>query len=106
VGLMGGLLWSLRRLDSLYSAMTEGKPFEQAARALRITSRKLLSVYDAARKRWSPAACQRLIAFGVETDAQLRAMGQANERILLEIFLYACMETKKPVALGEPAFIY
>ncbi len=106
IGLMGGLLWSLRRLDALYGAMSDGKPFEQAARGLRITSRKLLSVYDAARKRWPPAVCSRLIAFGVETDVQLRAMGQGNERILLELFLYACIEKKKPVALGEPASVY
>ncbi len=106
VGLMGGLLWSLRRLDSLHGAMAEGKPFEQAARGLRITSRKLLAVYDAARRRWPPSTCTRLIAFGVETDVQLRAMGQTNERKLLEILIYACIETKKPVALGEPAAVY
>jgi DNA polymerase III subunit delta len=103
IGLMAGLLWSFRRLRSLHEALASGVPYDQAARSLRITSRKLQAVYDAARRRWPPAACSALIAFGVETDAQLRAMGTIYERLLLELFVYACVAKKGPVPLTAPA---
>ncbi len=95
VGLLAGLLWSFRRLAGLHAALAQGKPYETAARSLRITSRKLLSQYDAARKRWSPRRCAELVAFGVDTDARLRSMGQAHERVLLELFLYAAMRAEE-----------
>lgn len=103
VGLLAGLSWSLRRLASLHDALAGGAPFEQAARALRITSRKLLSTYDSARNRWPRAVCDRLVAFCTETDARLRELGQAHERVLLELFLYACMVRKAPVRLASRA---
>ncbi|HAP44683.1 MAG: DNA polymerase III subunit delta [Spirochaetes bacterium GWD1_61_31] len=106
VSLMAGLLWSLRRLASLHEAMANGNPFEQAARSLRITSRKLLSVYDSARRRWPEKLCRQLLAFGVETDIQLRALGSGQERILVELFLYGCLHAKRPVALTVPAALY
>lgn len=102
VGLLAGLLWSMRRLASLHAGLAEGKSYENAARSLRITSRKLLAQYDAARRRWSADACSRLVAFGAETDVRLRAMGQAHERTVLELFVYACMVTKRPVPFGLP----
>jgi len=101
VGLMGGLLWSFRRLSSLHAALSEGTAYEQAARSLRITRRSALSSYDAARRRWPPATCDRLVAFGVETDTRLRSMGQAYERTLLELFIYGCVVVRGPVVLGE-----
>lgn len=100
VGLLAGLLWSFRRLSSLHAAMEDGKPYEAAARGLRITSRKLLAQYDAARRRWPPAACRAIIAYGVEVDAQLRALGSVHERTLLELFVYAAVSGRAPVALG------
>jgi len=102
VGLLAGLLWSFRRLSALHAAMAEGKGFADAARGLRITSRKLLAQYDAARQRWPARVCAALVAFGVEVDAQLRALGQAHERTLLELFLYGCMVKGGPVALEAP----
>lgn len=103
IGLLGGLLWSLRRLGSLHEELAEGSSWEQAVRAQRVTSRKLQAVYDAARRRWPPAACESLIAFGVETDAQLRSLGSGYERLLLELFVYACVGKKGPLALTAPA---
>ena len=100
VGLLAGLLWSMRRLSSLHSALEGGLPFEQAARNLRITRRTTLASYDAARRRWPPRVCSRLVAFGVDTDARLRSMGQAYEKVVLELFVYACVVLKGPVALG------
>ncbi len=101
VGLLGGLLWSFRRLASLHAALAEGTPYEQAARSLRITRRSALASYDAARRRWPRATCERLVAFAVETDTRLRSMGQSNERVLLELFVYACVIVRGPVPLGE-----
>ncbi|HPM71570.1 MAG TPA: DNA polymerase III subunit delta [Spirochaetales bacterium] len=101
VGLLAGLLWSFRRLSSLHAAMADGQGFEQAARSLRITRRSALASYDAARQRWPRGRCDRLIAFGVDVDARLRAMGQANERTLLELFVYACVVRRSPVPLGR-----
>ncbi|MBU0927308.1 MAG: DNA polymerase III subunit delta [Spirochaetes bacterium] len=101
VGLLAGLSWSFRRLSSLHEALAEGAPFEQAARGLRITRRSALASYDSARRRWPKDACSRLVAFCVETDARLRAMGQANEKVVLELFVYACMVVKGPVSLGK-----
>lgn len=100
VGLLAGLLWSFRRLSKLHADLEEGKPYEAAARGLRITSRKLLSQYDAARRRWPKAACYGIIAYCVEVDAQLRALGSAHERTLLELFVYAAMSGRVPAALG------
>lgn len=102
VGLLAGLLWSFRRLAALHRAIAGGDGYEQAARGLRITRRSALASYDAARRRWPPETCQRLVAFGVEADARLRAMGQVNERVLLELFVYACVVAKGPVSLGAP----
>jgi DNA polymerase-3 subunit delta len=101
VGLLGGLLWSFRRLASLHAALAEGTPYEQAARSLRITRRSALASYDAARRRWARATCDRLVAFAVETDARLRSMGQSSERVLLELFVYACVVVRGPVPLGN-----
>jgi hypothetical protein len=39
----------------------------------------------------------------VETDAQLRALGSAYERLLLELFVYACAGKKGPVSLAVSA---
>lgn len=100
VGLLAGLLWSLRRLSALHDGIAKGTPFEQAARNLRITRRSALASYEAARRRWPQAVCDRLVAFGVETDAALRELGQSNERALLELFVYACVVVKRPVALA------
>lgn len=99
IGLLAGLLWSFRRLRSLHDALESGIPYDQAARSLRISSRRLQAQYDAARRRWPRRACEALTAFGVETDAQLRTLGSAYERLLLEIFVYACVERKGPVPL-------
>ena len=103
IGLLAGLLWSFRRLKSLHEALESGTPYDQAARSLRITSRKLRAVYDSARRRWPPAVCSALTAFGVETDAQLRSLGAGYERLLLELFVYACVVKKGPVPLTAPA---
>lgn len=103
IGLLAGLLWSFRRLKSLHEALELGTPYDQAARSLRITSRKLRAVYDSARRRWPPAVCSALTAFGVETDAQLRSLGAGYERLLLELFVYACVVKKGPVPLTAPA---
>ncbi|PKL23189.1 MAG: DNA polymerase III subunit delta [Spirochaetae bacterium HGW-Spirochaetae-3] len=101
IGLLAGLLWSFRRLSSLHAALSAGDPFEQAARSLRITRRSALASYDSARRRWPRNTCERLVAFGVDTDARLRAMGQSNEKVLLELFVYACVVVKGPVPLGR-----
>ncbi len=102
IGLLGGLLWSFRRLRSLHGAMESGMPYDQAARSLRITSRKMQATYDAARRTWPGRACESLVAFGVETDAQLRSLGTLYERLLLELFVYACVVRKGPVPLAVP----
>lgn len=102
VGLLAGLLWSFRRLAALHGAIADGTGFEQAARGLRITRRSAMASYDAARRRWPLETCRRLIAFGVEADARLRAMGQTNERVILELFVYACVVARGPVSLGGP----
>ncbi|HOX91708.1 MAG TPA: DNA polymerase III subunit delta [Spirochaetales bacterium] len=96
VGLIAGLAWSMRRLSAVHDAMAQGSSFEQAARSQRINARKLLATYDAARQRWPRPLCRSLVAFSVETDAQLRQLGQAHERTILELFLYACMVAKAP----------
>lgn len=101
VGLLAGLAWSLRRLGAVHEAMAKGSSYEQAARSQRINARKLLATYDSARLRWPKALCDRLVAYTVETDAQLRQMGQTHERTILELFLYACMVAKAPVAYGN-----
>jgi DNA polymerase-3 subunit delta len=103
VGLLAGLLWSFRRLSALHGAIAKGLPFEQAARNLRITRRSALASYEAARRRWPPETCDRLVAFGVETDAALRELGQSNERVLLELLVYGCVVAKRPVALAAAA---
>lgn len=99
VSLLAGLLWSFRRLANLHAAMSAGRPYEQAARSLRITSRKLLSIYDQARRRWPAPLCGQLIAFGIETDIQLRAMGTSHERCMVELFLYACSVAERRLDL-------
>jgi hypothetical protein len=86
--------------------MAQGKPYEAAARSLRITSRKLLAQYDAARKRWPPSRCADLVAFGVDTDVQLRSLGQAHERVLLELFLYAAMQARELPKLDAAQAVY
>ena len=101
VGLMAGLSWSFRRLSSLHAALAGGTPFDQAARTPRITRRSALASYDSARRRWPASVCDRLVAFGVETDARLRAMGQTNERVILELFVYGCVVARGPVRLGR-----
>ncbi len=103
IGLLGGLLWSLRRLGSLHEELASGSSWEQAVKAQRVTSRKLQAVYDAARRRWPRGTCESLVAFGVETDAQLRSLGSGYERLLLELFVYACVGKGGPVALTAPA---
>ncbi len=100
VGLLAGLLWSLRRLSALHAALADGTPFEQAARGLRITRRSALASYDSARRRWPREICLRLIAFGVDSDARLRAMGQAYEKVVIELFVYACVVARGPLDLG------
>jgi len=87
VGLLAGLLWSFRRLSALHAALADGTPYEQAARNLRITRRSALASYDSARRRWPRNVCERLVAFGVDTDARLRAMGQTHEKVILELFV-------------------
>ena len=103
IGLLAGLLWSFRRLRSLHAAVESGIPYDQAARSLRITSRKLQGVYDAARKRWPRDICESLVAFGVEADIQLRSLGSVYERLVLELFVYACVVKKGPMPLTVPA---
>lgn len=102
IGLLGGLLWSFRRLRTLEEDLEDGLAWEQALRQERITSRRLQAVYDAARRLWPRPACESLIAYGVETDAQLRALGSTYERLLLELFVYACAGKKGPLALTVP----
>ncbi len=102
IGLLGGLLWSFRRLRTLEEDLADGLAWEQTLRQQRITSRRLQSVYDAARRLWPRPVCESLIAFGVETDVQLRALGSNYERLLLEMFVYACAGRKGPLALTVP----
>lgn len=97
IGVLGGLLWSFRRLASLHAALAGGTPFEQAARSLRITRRATMATYNSARRLWPADVCRRLIAFGVETDARMRSMGQTREKVLLELYVYACVVARGPV---------
>ncbi|HSV56639.1 MAG TPA: DNA polymerase III subunit delta, partial [Magnetospirillaceae bacterium] len=79
IGLLGGLLWSFRRLRTLHQALSEGIPWAQTVRAHRIASRRLQATYDSARNLWPLRMCESLIVFGIETDIQIRALGSGYE---------------------------
>ncbi|MBN1242474.1 MAG: hypothetical protein JXA15_07205 [Spirochaetales bacterium] len=99
VGILAGLQWSMRRLAKLHALTGEGVAFDEACRRLRATSRKQLSGLDAARKRWPPAACADLVAFGTDVDLALRSGGAAFERHFLSLYVYACSGKRAPVEL-------
>ncbi|HOT58401.1 MAG TPA: DNA polymerase III subunit delta [Spirochaetia bacterium] len=101
ISIISGLRWSFQRLASLHELIKSGKPFEQAARTLKITSRKMLSLYHKALREWTYAEVKELIAFSAEIDYQLRLMGTVLEQEMLELFLFSCKFTKKPIAISH-----
>ncbi|HOX17805.1 MAG TPA: hypothetical protein PKW82_05050 [Spirochaetales bacterium] len=100
-GILAGLQWSMRRVSKMHALMGEGVAFDEACRRLRATSRKQLSGLDAARKRWPPAVCSELVAFGTDVDLALRSGGAAFERHFLSLYVYACAGKRAPVELAR-----
>lgn len=101
IGIMAGLQWSMRRVSKLHALMGAGVAFDEACRRLRATSRKQLSGLDAARKRWQPAVCAELVAFGTDVDLALRTGGATFERHFLSLYVYACAGKRAPVELAR-----
>lgn len=100
ISLISGLRWSFQRLASLHELVKAGTPFEQAARSLKITSRKMLALYHKALREWPYKTVKDLIAMSAEVDYQLRLMGTQLEQELLETFLYSSKILKKPMLLS------
>ncbi len=100
ISIISGLRWSFQRLASLHELIKSGKPFEQAARNLKITSRKMLSLYHKALREWTYKEVKELLAFSAEIDYQLRLIGTVLEQEMLEFFLYSCKIIKKPMTIA------
>lgn len=100
ISIISGLRWSLQRLVSLHELIKSGKPFEQAAHMLKITSRKMLSLYHKALREWTYAEVKELVVFSAEIDYQLRLTGSVLDQAMLEFFLYSCKIIKKPICIS------
>ena len=100
VSILGGLTWSFRRLLEIHVSITSGQSFEEAARRHRVTSRKLLNIYERAYQRWSEKQCKAVISFSVDIDLNLRSMGTQFHKILLELFIYTSIIRKYPTPLS------
>jgi DNA polymerase-3 subunit delta len=103
VQIVSGLVWSLRRLLQLHRLLESGEPPERAFLMCGIKSKRMQSVYQKARSRYSLRACERAVATAAEYDVRLRSSGAAMEKTLLYLFVHSLMTFRDPLA-GEPLY--
>lgn len=92
IGILAGLAWSFRRLETYLELLGSGMAADDAALRSGLRSKTLKAQYQKAGRRFNLEACRRVQALIVATDEALRS-GQANmELCLLHSFLYCVME--------------
>ncbi len=104
VPLLAGLLWQFRRLASYLELIEQGYSNDEASKNVKVMGknaairRKKDQInYSSAAQRFTLTQVQKIIARLGEYDIRTREMGTDLQPLLLEEFLYICMEKK-----GEP----
>ena len=111
VPLFAGLLWQFRRLASYGESLARGAFPEQACKDVTvmgkqtpITRKKDQTIYQNAARRYTLPQIRKIIARIGEYDIRTREMGTEFQTLLLEEFLYVCMEKQGDVpTLIQPA---
>jgi DNA polymerase-3 subunit delta len=98
--ILGGLGWCFRRLrdyQSLAEAgrLTGGRSDDFELKKIGLSSPKGREDYQRADRFYGPGAADRFLSLTAEYDIRLRSFGGALEALLLEIFLYKLVNSRK-----------
>jgi len=113
VPLLAGLLWQFRRLASFTELLGQGNGTDQAYKNTTVLGKnaalrrkKDQNTYTVATQRYTLAQIRSIIARLGEYDIRTREMGTDFQQLLLEEFLYVCMEKQgeAPAALPRASF--
>lgn len=91
VGLLGGLLWQLRKLLDLSLALEEGNSPSQAFGSLRIFGKKQQALMQAGCRNYSSRELQRGVGLIAEYDREARSVRKEMQNPLMDIFLVRFM---------------
>jgi DNA polymerase III delta subunit len=101
VPLLAGLLWQFRRLVSYLELVEQGASSDEACKQVKVAGKsaairrkKDQTNYNLAAQRYTLADSRRIIARLGEYDVRTREMGMDFQPMLLEQFVYVCMEKK------------
>ncbi len=100
VQLLAGLLWQFRRLLTYRTLLDKGVPSDEAHRSAAIKGKRNQRLYTEAARVYTARDLRRIIMLTARYDGLLRTGGTAAHGILLQTFLYYCVQRKGVEAIG------
>lgn len=88
VGILGGLIWQLRRLHAARKLTDQGKPLQQVFSTLFIRSKKNQSILARGLKNYTAAELENLLSETADLDADLRGGHKTMQETRLQLFLF------------------
>ena len=88
VGLLGGLLFQVRRLKDLKLLTEKRYSYEEAFARSKITGKRMQKTYSAALQRYSLGELQAIIQLIARFDYRVRSLGAVLHPNLLQLFIY------------------
>jgi DNA polymerase-3 subunit delta len=89
VSIFAGLLWCWHKLGSYAALAAQGAVNDFELRKIGVTSPKAKEDYRSAARRYDVYAAGKCAALTVETDINIRSLGTALERVMMERYLVA-----------------
>lgn len=86
---VAGLSYCFRRLADWHRLAETGINDEFSLKKAGFTSKKAVTQYRAAARRWDSSAAERILARLASTDVELRSSGTALHQAILELCLYS-----------------
>ncbi len=88
IGILAGLLWSFKRLETWLILQNDGLRPDEAFLRSGIKSKKLQGLYKEAARRYPLPACRRVLSRITEADYSLRSGGAVTEKIIMQKLIY------------------
>lgn len=97
VSIFAGLLWCWHKLRDYAALLARGGVNDFELKKIGVTSPKAKQDYGSAARRYDVYAAGKCAALTIETDINIRSLGAALERVMLERYLVAVHRAAQPV---------
>jgi len=104
VGLLGGVLYQIRRLKNLKQLLEAQYSYEDAFARAKIMGKRMQRIYAEGTRRYTLQELQAIIQLIARFDYRVRALGSALHQNLLQLFLYYLIENGGRGTFSERPF--